>query len=105
MTPSRTFRVGLLAMALAAVTSLAALTDALAQPMALAAASSSAYAARRPALAARRPQGRRGAVPGSLARPRPHDRRPRALPVPARPECELGLHGCPGRDGLPHGKF
>jgi len=41
---------------------------------------------------------------GPGAAPRAH-RRHRAHPVASRPECELGLHGCLGRDGLYHGKF
>lgn len=41
---------------------------------------------------------------GYGAPPRAH-RRHRARPVAPRPECELGLHGCLGRDGLYHGKF
>ena len=39
------------------------------------------------------------------SRARYRHRRARAHPVHPRPECELGLHGCLGRDGLYHGKF
>ncbi len=48
--------------------------------------------------------GRGGYGPAYGAPRRAHHRR-RAQPVAARPECELGLHGCLGRDGLYHGKF
>jgi hypothetical protein len=52
----------------------------------------------------------RGAVAARLpgnpdGPPRKARRRAGQQPLVSRPDCELGLHGCLGRDGLYHGKF
>ena len=41
---------------------------------------------------------------GARYRPLPHVS-PRLRPPHSRPECELGLHGCEGRDGTRHGVY
>ena len=46
-----------------------------------------------------------GPAPGYGPRGLRHRRHHRGHPIRPRPECELGLHGCLGRDGLYHGKF
>jgi len=109
-------RVRGLAAALATVSTLLTLSGALAQPMGPAPdPRSPGYAARGPDRGGYGVDHRGGPGHGPPARfdrdgrgPRHGhhaDRRARAHPVKPRPECELGLHGCLGRDGLYHGKF
>jgi hypothetical protein len=64
---------------------------------------------RLPAVAAGARRGRGAAaarLPGNPdGPPRKTRRRAGQQPLVSRPDCELGLHGCLGRDGLYHGKF
>jgi len=118
MSETRFFRVR--AMALAILASLLSLSEVCAQPMG---------PARDPRAAAPGPQAPPPAGYGADSRYGPsygpttapghgsghgsgygprglrHRRHHRGHPIRPRPECELGLHGCLGRDGLYHGKF
>ena len=114
MSQTRFIRVRTLAMALATLTSLLSLSDVCAQPMGPApdpraaapgpqAAAPAGYgAAYGPAHGANYGPGHgQGYGPRGLR----HRRHHRGYPIRPRPGCELGLHGCLGRDGLYHGKF
>ncbi len=120
MSETRFFRVRALAAAVAAMASLLSLSDVGAQPMS---------PAPDPRAAAPGPQAPPpagygadsrygpsygpaygpaygpGTAPGYGPRGLRHRRHHLGHPIRPRPECELGLHGCLGRDGLYHGKF
>jgi hypothetical protein len=112
MTNTSFTRLRSLTAALAVVASLMAVTDALSQSM-----GPGPGPGPDPRAAAYAPQGGgrsdyaydrrvgRGYGDRGPSRARYRHRRARAHPVHPRPECELGLHGCLGRDGLYHGKF
>ena len=112
MTNTSFTRLRSLTAALAVVASLMAVTDALSQSM-----GPGPGPGPDPRAAAYAPQGGgrsdyaydrrvgRGYGDRGPSRARYRHRRARAHPVHPRPECELGLHACLGRDGLYHGKF
>lgn len=116
MTNTSFTRLRSLTAALAVVASLMAVTDALSQSMGPGP-DPGPGPGPDPRAAAHAPQGGGRSAPGDHRRdhrgygapglpdPRHPHRRARAHPVHPRPECELGLHGCLGRDGLYHGKF
>ena len=108
MTNTSFTRLRSLTAALAAVASLITVTDALSQSMGPGpdprAAAHALQGGGRSAPGDHR-RDRRGYDAPGLPDPRHPHRRARAHPVHPRPECELGLHGCLGRDGLYHGKF
>ena len=112
MTKTSFTRLRSLTAALATVASLMAVTDALSQSMGPGPGPgpdprSAAYAPQdggRSGYGDDRRVGRGYGARGPYRVRHPH-RRARAHPVYPRPECELGLHGCLGRDGLYHGKF
>jgi hypothetical protein len=116
MSKTSCIRVRGLVAALAAVSTLMIVAEAPAQPMGPAPGIRSPdYATRGPDLGDYPADHRGEPGPGASARydrddrgamrHRYRGRRARAHPVHPRPECELGLHGCLGRDGLYHGKF